>query len=148
MAIETNIQNAQKRGSGVVLYASVLLGAFWSVIGLLKTLRMKELSDVITSVLPAFRSVSVAIAICFVLLEIVAGLLILFKKTTHIGLILSLGLASTYAGVNFIRFSDGIKVPCSCFGPLFKVSPLGMIFVNIGICLVTATLLKKRGELS
>ena len=68
--------------------------------------------------------------------EFVVSVSLLFERLRKFGLMLVLILACLFFSYSFWRLINRIPVPCSCFGAMFKASPVTMMIINIGICLL------------
>ena len=111
--------------------------------GILKLGSIRELSDVIRSVLPGSSLISGGLAIAIILSELVTSALLLFKRTRALGAVLCLALATLFLIVNLFRFFFGISVPCSCFGSIYTAGPLQMATLDIVIGSIAYLLLHK-----
>ncbi len=76
-------------------------------------------------------------------LTIALGLLVPFLQPTllRVSLRLAMLLSATFLSYSGWRLVERIPVPCSCFGPLFKMTPPESILLNLGLLLIISLLL-------
>ncbi len=110
-----------------------------SVIAKLST--MGQMADVIRSILPFLGKASMVFAVLILLGESTSFILLLFRRTLNLAAILSMVLGTIFVGVNIIRFSEAIPIPCSCFGELYKLSFPYIMLIDFGIILASGYLL-------
>ena len=113
------------------LLVAVLGAAFVS-----KLLALDELRGVIVATGMFSPGAARGVAALVLVTEGATILALLRPGTRPLGYLLASILFSAFAAYHGWRLKEGIGVPCTCFGTLFKMtSPVGL-----GLCLVLATL--------
>ena len=101
-----------------------------------KLMALDELRGVIVAT-GLFSPSAARFVTALVLLAESATILALLRSGTRpLGFLLASGVFSAFAAYHGWRLKEGIGVPCTCFGTLFKMtSPVGL-----ALCLLLATL--------
>jgi hypothetical protein len=133
--------NLKATPSGRLLrYGAVgALSTIWIFSSVAKILSLDELQAMVRAIFPDFQQSAVIPSLALVGWELLLGVSILLPRARLWGLRLSALTTVGFIGVNIVRILGAIRVPCSCFGPLYKAEPGPMIFVDL--CLLAASFL-------
>jgi multidrug transporter EmrE-like cation transporter len=106
-----------------------------------KTLNLTNFSKFLASVFPGLpiRMDYVAIAAIAVEFALAAGLIV--PKSRRASLFGCLGLSLILAGIYYLRLTEGISVPCTCFGAMFTLPGGVMLVVNALTALISIRLI-------
>lgn len=110
----------------------------WAIAATSKARDLQRLQDAITGLLPAARPVSGLLAVGLIAAEVAAAVLLLAPRTRFAGLSGSFLLASGFAGVNLVRWHEGVRAPCSCFGVLYTAPPWAALTIDLAILAASA----------
>lgn len=111
--------------------------AFYQVVAMVK----------VSGLFPADMAVPVAYAIPAMELILVLVLLLPSAKMVQLSSAATIGVCSLFLTFSIWRGLNGIKAPCSCFGILFRMSPIEAILLNLailGLILLTDMNVKSR----
>lgn len=124
----------------------VALASIWLIAAVTKTLALDELAEMIKVLLPSLGKGSLILASLLVAIEVAIGLSLLFRRIWEFGAKLSICASMVFLAVNLIRYQANIGVPCSCFGPIYKLGPVPMISLDLLLIAWSAALLRAGGD--
>lgn len=77
-------------------------------------------------------------------IELLVTVALLFRPIRRAGLLLVQVLSAVFFGYASWRFYQDIRVPCSCFGALFKIPPAGSMLISLLMCLGADAVLRQQ----
>ena len=135
------MQPDQRRQSRKALVNNLLVG-FLSMVflaaAIAKTMSFRELEATLAAskLVPVLLTTQAGVLL--VVTEYLVALLLPIPKTRQPALNAATVLCNVFIAYSTWRWMQGISVPCSCFGALFKLDPWQSILINIFL-LVTAS---------
>jgi len=132
----TRFNNSISKGSLIQIIISILLLISASA----KLLSINEFYAVLVASGLFDKQLAVPFAKIFIALEFLTSILLYFKVLPKLILNGCALLFSTFAAYHAWNWFQGIGVPCTCFGALFKMPSQAGFILNLG--LVTLCLLR------
>jgi hypothetical protein len=122
-----------------------VLASIWLLAAATKTTALDELAEMIKVIFPMVGNGGLIVALLLIATEALIGLSLLFRRTSELGIKLSICVSMAFLAVNVIRYQANLGVPCSCFGPIYKLGPAPMAFLDLSLIGLSAALLRAGG---
>ena len=142
------MQPDQRRQSRKALVNNLLCG-FLSMVFLAaavaKTMSFRELEATLAAskLVPVLLTRQVGILL--IVVEYLASMLLLLPKTRQPALHVAALLCSVFTAYSTWRWMQGITIPCTCFGTIFKLNLVQSLLVNLVlISFITTVLINIR----
>jgi uncharacterized membrane protein YphA (DoxX/SURF4 family) len=118
-----------------------LLAFVFLVAGAVKIYSIDQARDTIATAHLVPPGSEQAVAVILIALELAAGIGLLIPNHYRASLYLALGLSSLFTSFSVWKWYRDIPIPCSCFGPLFKLTPIQSLAFDLVLLALVGVLL-------